>query len=105
MFKYVQRKSQISENKNARNGDNDDDVNINFEVDTNVDNVVVSDVALDDDHSNEVDIDDDVNIDDHVEDVNDNVEDFDIFDPRNWDKLSSDMIKLKLLKSYLRFRM
>ncbi|GJU75586.1 zinc finger MYM-type protein 1-like protein [Tanacetum coccineum] len=62
MFKYVQRKSQISKNENARDGDNDDDVNLNFEVvnlnfegvdDTNVDDVVVSDVALDDDHSNE----------------------------------------------------
>ncbi|GJX16920.1 zinc finger MYM-type protein 1-like protein [Tanacetum coccineum] len=83
---------------NVGGGDNNDEyVDMNVDEDgvnnTDVNNEDVDDVKLDNDDDDDGVHDEETNIDyDHVEDVDVDIN-VDIFDPRNCDSLSSDMIK------------
>ncbi|GKB73064.1 hypothetical protein Tco_0934476, partial [Tanacetum coccineum] len=103
MHRYVKIKSNnTSENLNVDTSDNDssndesgDDVKID---DINVDNMEANNINYYDDVD---EVDDVVGVNDHDhenqvgdQDANVNVDHVDIFDPKNWNNLTSDMIKV-----------
>ncbi|GJU03954.1 zinc finger MYM-type protein 1-like protein [Tanacetum coccineum] len=111
MDNYVIKTPHVSSSNNedvgnVGGGDNNDEyvdmnvdedgvnnTDVNHEDVDDVNNEDVDDVKLDNDDDDDGVHDEETNIDyDHVEDVDVDIN-VDIFDPRNWDSLSSDMIK------------
>nr|GEY76967.1 zinc finger MYM-type protein 1-like [Tanacetum cinerariifolium] len=105
MHRYVKIKSDVaSENLNVDTNNNDSDSSTDESADDiNVENMEVDNINYNDD-VDDVDDEDDVDdVDVRVNDHNDQAEDrdasvnadhVDIFDPKNWDNLTSNMIKI-----------
>ena len=101
MDKFITKPTPTSqENENEANVNNVDDSNV---VDVNVDNIDVNDNLdvngddnLDDSDYDNLDNNDNVNLDDNAN--GNDFHTFDIFDPRNWDSLDSNMINTLALK-------
>ncbi|XP_039055742.1 uncharacterized protein LOC120198474 [Hibiscus syriacus] len=89
--KFIQREPQVfSRDQNVVN-DHVNDVDVHGEDVDDANNANVDDGDIDGEGANDVN-------NDHVDDANVDVTHIDIFDPRRWDDLSSDMIKVLVSK-------